>query len=319
MELGPHRPPAAPVAPGQPALSGPSYLISKVNNPKETSLRPRPTTFHRPQLFTYPANAQILQHRALYSIITPFDPHPWTDTRELILEMAPALTRKRKTDESPAASPERSPIKKRKLGISLAQKQALIDNLQLESECELQVHVRASQLTQGAVTERARRLRAQYNVQAQQLRSRVEMRVNRIPTTLRKLKMSELFERSLKPQQSKPVKAPYVAKPPPVPAKDGMSPKIARKPVPPSTRGRKRLRYGVYLISERDWINHAIAMTFLPIRRTRVMLLLKIPRSGCEACPPRLSPPSSPLKFYRLPHRIRDSDLQNAQHRPPNL
>ncbi|KAI0140135.1 Borealin N terminal-domain-containing protein [Hypoxylon sp. NC0597] len=108
--------------------------------------------------------------------------------------MAPVkATRKRKSSHSTSpiedqkiptkGSPSRSPIKKRKLGLSLAQKQALIDNLQLE------------------ITERARRLRAQYNIQAQQLRSRVEMRVNRIPTSLRKAKMGELLSKSLQPQQ----------------------------------------------------------------------------------------------------------------------
>ncbi|GAP90479.2 putative meiotically up-regulated gene 118 protein [Rosellinia necatrix] len=101
--------------------------------------------------------------------------------------MAPVQPRKRKSESSsPSASTQRSPIKKRKLGITLAQKQALIDNLQLE------------------ISERARRLRAQYNIQAQQLRSRVEMRVNRIPTTLRRLKMSELLTRSLQPQRPRP-------------------------------------------------------------------------------------------------------------------
>ncbi|KAI5920822.1 Borealin N terminal-domain-containing protein [Camillea tinctor] len=143
--------------------------------------------------------------------------------------MAPLQPRKRKSDSSVATTPQRSPIKKRKMGISIAQKQALIDNLQLE------------------ITERARRLRAQYNIQAQQLRSRVEMRVNRIPTTLRNVKMGELFNKSLQPQQQQrpPPKDPYVVKPPPpVPAKDGTSPmRIARKPVPPSkpASGRKRL------------------------------------------------------------------------------
>ncbi|OTA82365.1 hypothetical protein M434DRAFT_198766 [Hypoxylon sp. CO27-5] len=108
--------------------------------------------------------------------------------------MAPMkATRKRKSSHSTSpienqkiptkGSPSRSPIKKRKLGLTLAQKQALIDNLQLE------------------ITERARRLRAQYNIQAQQLRSRVEMRVNRIPTSLRKAKMGELLSKSLQPQQ----------------------------------------------------------------------------------------------------------------------
>ncbi|KAI2621084.1 Borealin N terminal-domain-containing protein [Hypoxylon sp. NC1633] len=153
--------------------------------------------------------------------------------------MAPVkATRKHKLDQptSPMAArkipttsgtPQRSPIKRRKMGLSLAQKQALIDNLQLE------------------VTERARRLRAQYNIQAQQLRSRVEMRVNRIPVSLRKAKMGDLLSKSLQPQQPRgPSKSTYVAKPPPVPAKDGTSPQpIERKPVPASkiAAGHKRL------------------------------------------------------------------------------
>ncbi|KAI1817985.1 hypothetical protein GGS20DRAFT_426302 [Poronia punctata] len=140
--------------------------------------------------------------------------------------MAPVRPRKRKSEASPKTSPQRSPIKRRKLGITLAQKQALIDNLQLE------------------ITERARRLRAQYNIQAQQLRSRVEMRVNRIPTNLRKLRMSELPVKSLPRQPRIPPRSQYVPMPPPVPAKDGTSPKpIPRKPVPTasSTSGHKRL------------------------------------------------------------------------------
>ncbi|KAK7969819.1 hypothetical protein PG996_001743 [Apiospora saccharicola] len=128
--------------------------------------------------------------------------------------MAPVQPRKRKSSTSPTSTPQRSPIKRRKVGLSLAQKQALIDNLQLE------------------ITERARRLRAQYNVQAQQLRSRVEMRVNRIPTSLRKAKMGELFAKHSEPQPLRAARSPYVTRPPPVPAKDGAAPKpIPRKPV----------------------------------------------------------------------------------------
>lgn len=52
--------------------------------------------------------------------------------------MAPVGPRKRRSESSPGtSSPQRSPIKKRKLGITLAQKQALIENLQLESTCSL--------------------------------------------------------------------------------------------------------------------------------------------------------------------------------------
>ncbi|KAI4188214.1 MAG: hypothetical protein LQ346_005360 [Caloplaca aetnensis] len=80
--------------------------------------------------------------------------------------------------KSPDATPTRSPSK-RSIMITQGQKQALIDNLQLE------------------ITERARKLRAQYALQAQSLRTRVEMRVNRIPTAMRKANMGELYEKYL--------------------------------------------------------------------------------------------------------------------------
>ncbi|KXL44218.1 MAG: hypothetical protein FE78DRAFT_71928 [Acidomyces sp. 'richmondensis'] len=60
--------------------------------------------------------------------------------------------------------------------ITQAQRQAIMDNLQLE------------------ITDRARKLRAQYSLQAQSLRMRLEMRVNRIPLALRKRTMGELLE-----------------------------------------------------------------------------------------------------------------------------
>ena len=44
------------------------------------------------------------------------------------------------------------------------------------------------------MTERARKLRAQYALQAQGLRARLEMRVNRIPQALRKRNMQDLLD-----------------------------------------------------------------------------------------------------------------------------
>ncbi|KAI9052688.1 hypothetical protein LZ554_002966 [Drepanopeziza brunnea f. sp. 'monogermtubi'] len=79
-----------------------------------------------------------------------------------------------KTHSPARTPPNKSPVRKQKMGITLAQKQALIDNLQLE------------------ITERARKLRAQYNLQAQGLRTRIEIRVNRIPMALRRAKMGDL-------------------------------------------------------------------------------------------------------------------------------
>lgn len=75
------------------------------------------------------------------------------------------------------------------------------------------------------VTERARKLRAQYALQAQSLRTRIELRVNRIPTTIRKANMGELYEKYLESTkqplnletnsnpQSKPTDAPSTSKP----------------------------------------------------------------------------------------------------------
>ncbi|KAJ4396896.1 hypothetical protein N0V93_001118 [Gnomoniopsis smithogilvyi] len=122
--------------------------------------------------------------------------------------MAPPRGTKRKSDETGdhvrdasnlasqtvatktgSSSGQTSPRKKQKTGISLGQKQALIDNLQLE------------------ITERARKLRAQYNLQAQGLRTRIEIRVNRIPMALRKAKMGELADKYINgqhPQQVRP-------------------------------------------------------------------------------------------------------------------
>ncbi|SPQ19324.1 3cf9b64f-8c7f-498d-989c-2599928dcdfa [Thermothielavioides terrestris] len=112
------------------------------------------------------------------------------------------------------ASPkaQESPSKRQRVGITLAQKQALIDNLQLE------------------ITERARKLRANYNIHAQSLRTRIEIRVNRIPVALRKLTMGELLEKySAEPQQKAGATTTSV-RAPPVPAKD---PAPSRPPVRP--------------------------------------------------------------------------------------
>ncbi|TWU77897.1 hypothetical protein ED733_004782 [Metarhizium rileyi] len=120
--------------------------------------------------------------------------------------------------KSPSSSHGRSPIKKRRMGISILQKQALIDNLQLE------------------VTERARRLRAQYQLQAQGLRSRIEIRVNRIPMSLRKLTMGELLSKYSQQEEGRPA-----SRPPPVPAKDTPRSSPQRMRTQAAGRGYKRM------------------------------------------------------------------------------
>ncbi|KAF2480471.1 Borealin N terminal-domain-containing protein [Neohortaea acidophila] len=75
-----------------------------------------------------------------------------------------------------AGTPEHEPTKQAAAnGITQAQKQALIDNLQQE------------------ITDRARKLRGQYALQAQGLRVRLEGRLNRVPFQLRQRKMQDLM------------------------------------------------------------------------------------------------------------------------------
>ncbi|OKL58349.1 hypothetical protein UA08_06008 [Talaromyces atroroseus] len=111
--------------------------------------------------------------------------------------MSAAISRKRKSpeperdsvNEDHITTPSNSPARK-KLKITQHQKQTLIDNLQLE------------------ITERARGLRAQYALQAQDLRSRIERRVNRIPVALRKTTMGALLEKHNNvPQAQSPKKS----------------------------------------------------------------------------------------------------------------
>lgn len=133
--------------------------------------------------------------------------------------MSASASKKRKSPEpednawnqDQVTTPSNSPPRK-KLKITQRQKQTLIDNLQLESMSTFGSQITStpslSILTNVSVTERARRLRAQYAMQAQDLRSRIERRVNRIPVALRKTLMGTLLEKySSAPQLQSPKKS----------------------------------------------------------------------------------------------------------------
>ncbi|RGP79110.1 nbl1 borealin [Fusarium longipes] len=97
---------------------------------------------------------------------------------------------------SPTTHP-RSPIKKRTPGtITMQQKQAMIDNMQLE------------------ITERARRLRAQYNYMATTVRSRIEMRLNRVPMSMRNVKMGDLLQKYMDQEKQRAARPAATRKPP---------------------------------------------------------------------------------------------------------
>lgn len=146
--------------------------------------------------------------------------------------------------DGPTTPTERSPIKKRRAGITLQQKKTLIENLQLEGMSVLLDWLTTCHpYTNFAVTERARRLRAQYHLQAQGLRSRIEIRINRIPTALRKMKMGDLVLKYIHQEQQ-------AAVPPPVPPKDVPLARITQKQNsrPATARSNKRPRYARSLL-----------------------------------------------------------------------
>lgn len=175
--------------------------------------------------------------------------------------MHPAGTRKRKSDEvamdsddqytadmasqkisTKGGSPQTqvTPVKRQRVGITAAQKQALIENLQLES---MFAPERGEQptLTVSAVTERARKLRANYNIHAQTLRTRIEIRVNRLPLSLRKVTMGELLEKYSAEEAPKPSASSSTARGASVPAKDSASRPPVRAPI--GSRPVKRTRF----------------------------------------------------------------------------
>ncbi|KAI9764481.1 MAG: hypothetical protein M1840_008407 [Geoglossum simile] len=129
-----------------------------------------------------------------------------------------------KTGSPTARTPKKnmSPIQKRR-AITQAQKQALIDNLQLE------------------ISERARKLRAQYSLQAQGLRTRIEIRVNRIPVALRKANIGELLVKYSEEQRPSSVATKQVAATGMFPALKGATKGVESKNTSNSPRGTKRL------------------------------------------------------------------------------
>ena len=109
-------------------------------------------------------------------------------------------------------------------------------------------HINISPVLTRLVTERARKLRAQYALQAQGLRTRLEMRVNRIPQALRKRNMQDLVDEHA--AKAKPAPAP----PMPVVSKVHQQVKAAAKAPASSTQSSKRKRYVGHFQAIMSWV-----------------------------------------------------------------
>ncbi|KAK0656165.1 Borealin N terminal-domain-containing protein [Cercophora newfieldiana] len=219
--------------------------------------------------------------------------------------MPPVVGRKRKSDIDATGEMEHqtiptktgdqpnhdSPMKKRRAGISLAQKQALIENLQLE------------------ITERARKLRSNYNIHAQTLRTRVEIRVHRISRPLRNITMGELLQKYTSQQQQHK----DAARGPPVPEKDSLLGRHTfRKPltaIPGSpARPAKRMSHE---ISGGDKENE-IENIDMPKKKARAGPATEIARSHGQV----LSPASSNSRIAPRGERAPASPVKSGIARP---
>ncbi|KAH7171219.1 Borealin N terminal-domain-containing protein [Dactylonectria macrodidyma] len=224
--------------------------------------------------------------------------------------MAPVRTKKRTSDamddqkvpvRSPTTPHHRSPIKKRKGAISLAQKQALIDNLQLE------------------ITERARRLRAQYNLQAQGLRSRIEIRINRIPVSLRKIKMGDLLAKYLEQEEKRSARAAVAPKVLPARANPQRVAQNTTLSVKPAARAQKRMSDAISGDKENSLENAKKRVRGAPTADVRPAQILSPTSSNSRLNRPRpMSPvksaiarPASPLKSSGTTRATATSVLSN--------
>ena len=138
------------------------------------------------------------------------------------------------------------------------------------------------------------------------------MRVNRIPTALRKAKLGDLLAKYADTQSARAPRSRYVPGPPPVPAKDGTSPRpIPRKPVVAEKasprRPHKRLRYvgGAWRSHlEVQWTDHVLARTSTPSTTRRIRLSPRLSPRGRHAAalaPPTSGPPSCPRSYHQRP------------------
>lgn len=145
------------------------------------------------------------------------------------------------------------------------------------------------------VADRARKLRAQYALQAQGLRTRLEMRINRIPRHLRKMNMEDLLQKHQEAQNKTQ----------------------QRLPSPAKTKSLKRKRF-VSESSNLDPFTDLLPARKLlwPTRRTLSPHLppLRIPRSAAN-------PALDPLAFLPLPtwRVLRDLSLSTLQYSRRNL
>ncbi|KAL9088613.1 MAG: hypothetical protein Q9165_006133 [Trypethelium subeluteriae] len=171
-------------------------------------------------------------------------------------------------------TPDKSP-KKQAVAITQAQKQAIIDNLQLE------------------ITERARKLRAQYALQAHGLRSRLEMRINRIPQALRKAKLGDLLAKHTEQENAPKPDPPQASTTIALPAAKQLSPpkpKIEISKDATRTRGTKRTRLATSTLSTLSFADTIFSNQMTSDDKENEMTNLAMPKKRAKNSGPSAPP-----------------------------
>ncbi|KAI5808115.1 hypothetical protein DFH27DRAFT_296101 [Peziza echinospora] len=151
-----------------------STTTTRRRNLSDTQPQPQPST----ALTTTTANTTS-------SLLSPTKPKPTTTTK--MATPRPHRPHHHQTPRSTTKTNARTPIRRVRGNGTLtsAQKRIIVDNIGLE------------------MNDRIRRLRAQYDVTAQALKHRIEMRINRVPKKLWSAKMGELLFQHVGQQSSK--------------------------------------------------------------------------------------------------------------------
>ncbi|KAH0562804.1 hypothetical protein GP486_002566 [Trichoglossum hirsutum] len=190
-----------------------------------------------------------------------------------------------------------SPIQKRRKAITQARKQA--------KDKELTVN-------DHAVSERARKLRAQYSLQAQGLKTRIEIRINRIPMALRKANIGELlakYSEEQEPSNASKIKVASATTAAAIPASEGVtrSTDLAYNASP--LRGTKRPSNEIS--SDADKENDSNVDLSLPKKRTKA--------AAAPAGSTRTTSRSKPAASQVLSPKSSNSNAKNPSRSPIRL
>jgi hypothetical protein len=149
------------------------------------------------------------------------------------------------------------------------------------------------------------------------VRSRIEMRLNRVPMSMRNVKMGDLLQKCIDQEQQRAARSTALMKPPTI--RRGTSPTKQTRPaalgLKPPPQPNKRMRYVPESSHKEPQTNKASVMPFQETRRM-TWSTTKMPRRGFGQTQTRLM--FGPGKFYHQLHPTRVWQTNHDRHHLQN-